>query len=146
MPKLSVIIIAKNESENIAECIKSASFANEVIVLDSGSSDNTVPLAEKLGAKVFNKPVVTTNFLSASNLIKNNEDGLIVDISVDGIFEGVKQLIENEELIFTIFLASKSDDIDIDTQKNWQKLWNDLNVKNEIRLAENRVISYFKNS
>ena len=56
MPKLSVIIIAKNESENIAECIKSASFANEVIVLDSGSSDNTVPLAKKLGAKVFNRP------------------------------------------------------------------------------------------
>jgi glycosyltransferase involved in cell wall biosynthesis len=56
MPKLSVIIIAKNESENIAECIKSASFANEVIVLDSGSSDNTLPLAKKLGAKVFNRP------------------------------------------------------------------------------------------
>jgi glycosyltransferase involved in cell wall biosynthesis len=56
MPKLSVIIIAKNESENIADCIKSANFANEVIVLDSGSSDNTVSLAKKYGAKVFNKP------------------------------------------------------------------------------------------
>jgi len=56
MPKLSVIIITKNESQNIADCIKSANFANEVIVLDSGSSDNTVSLAKKLGAKVFNKP------------------------------------------------------------------------------------------
>ncbi|MEY3745820.1 MAG: Lipopolysaccharide core biosynthesis glycosyltransferase WaaE, partial [Pseudomonadota bacterium] len=56
MPKLSVIIIAKNESLNITDCIKSANFANEVIVLDSGSSDNTVSLAKKLGAKVFNKP------------------------------------------------------------------------------------------
>ena len=57
-----------------------------------------------------------------------------------------ERLIENEELIFTVFLASKSDEIDMDTQKNWQKLWNDLNVKNEIRLAENIVISSFKNT
>jgi hypothetical protein len=32
-----------------------------------------------------------------------------------------ERLIENEELIFTVFLASKSDDIEFDTQKNWQK-------------------------
>ena len=56
MPRLSVIIIAKNESENIADCIRSANFADEVVVLDSGSSDNTNAIARKLGAKVFNKP------------------------------------------------------------------------------------------
>ena len=56
MPRLSVIIIAKNESENIADCIKSANFADEVIVLDSGSSDNTISIAKKLGAKVLFKP------------------------------------------------------------------------------------------
>lgn len=49
-------------------------------------------------AKVFNKPIVTTNFLSASNLINNNEDGLIVDVSEEGIYQGVKNLLENEEL------------------------------------------------
>ena len=42
---ISVIIIAKNEAHNIVDCIKSAAFANEVLVLDSGSSDNTVALA-----------------------------------------------------------------------------------------------------
>ncbi len=56
MPRLSVIIIAKNESKNIADCIKSANFADEIIVLDSGSSDNTILLAKKLGAKVFTRP------------------------------------------------------------------------------------------
>lgn len=49
-------------------------------------------------AKVFGKPVVTTNFLSASNLIKHEEDGLIVEISEDGIYEGVKRLLSNENL------------------------------------------------
>lgn len=49
-------------------------------------------------AKVFNKPVITTNFLSASNLITHNEDGLITEISEEGIYQGVKMLLENETL------------------------------------------------
>lgn len=49
-------------------------------------------------AKIFNKPVVTTNFLSASNLIQNEKDGLIVEITEDGIYEGVKRLLSDEKL------------------------------------------------
>ncbi len=50
--KLSVIIITKNEAANIAECLKSVSFADEFIVVDSGSTDGTVELARALGAVV----------------------------------------------------------------------------------------------
>jgi glycosyltransferase involved in cell wall biosynthesis len=50
--KLSVIIITKNEATNIAECLASASFADELIVLDSGSTDATASIAAQLGAKV----------------------------------------------------------------------------------------------
>ncbi len=49
---LSVVIVAKNEARNIAECIASASFADEVVVLDSGSSDRTAAIAAAAGAKV----------------------------------------------------------------------------------------------
>lgn len=52
-PKLSVIIVAKNESSNIQDCIASAAWAEEVIVLDSGSRDGTVELATQAGAKVI---------------------------------------------------------------------------------------------
>jgi len=48
-------------------------------------------------AKIFNKPVVVTNVASASNLIMDNEDGLIVGINEQGIFEGVKALLIDEE-------------------------------------------------
>ncbi len=49
-------------------------------------------------AKIFNRPVVTTNFPSASKLIKNNEDGLITDFSIHAIYESVKSLLTNEKL------------------------------------------------
>jgi glycosyltransferase involved in cell wall biosynthesis len=49
-------------------------------------------------AKIFNKPVVTTNVVSASNLIVNNKDGLIVEISEEGVYKGVKTLLTNNEL------------------------------------------------
>lgn len=49
---LSVIIVTKNESQNIAACIGSVSFASEILVLDSGSTDDTVDLAKAAGATV----------------------------------------------------------------------------------------------
>lgn len=48
-------------------------------------------------AKIFNLPLVTTAVLSASNLIEDREDGLIVPISVGGIYFGVRELITNKE-------------------------------------------------
>ena len=54
MPGISVVIITLNEERNIARCIKSVSgLADEVLVVDSYSSDNTCGLAESLGARVI---------------------------------------------------------------------------------------------
>jgi glycosyltransferase involved in cell wall biosynthesis len=50
MPRLSVIIITKNEAANIAECLDSVAFADERIVVDSGSEDDTVAIATGKGA------------------------------------------------------------------------------------------------
>ena len=49
---LSVIVITKNEASNIAACLASVSFAKEVIVVDSGSFDDTVVIAQQMGALV----------------------------------------------------------------------------------------------
>ena len=57
MNKLSVAIITYNEERNIARCIKSViDFASEIIVMDSGSTDETVNIAKSLGAKVYHQP------------------------------------------------------------------------------------------
>ncbi|MCM8801503.1 MAG: glycosyltransferase family 2 protein [Candidatus Omnitrophica bacterium] len=53
---LSVIILAKNEQDNIKECIESVrGWADEVIVVDDESTDETVSIAKSLGAKVLQR-------------------------------------------------------------------------------------------
>jgi glycosyltransferase involved in cell wall biosynthesis len=54
--KLSVYIIAFNESEKIRDCINSILWADEIILADSFSTDGTSEIAEELGAKVVHIP------------------------------------------------------------------------------------------
>jgi glycosyltransferase involved in cell wall biosynthesis len=56
MTRLSVVIVAKNESANIVDCVRSCGFADEVVVVDSGSTDGTPDLARAEGAKVLVTP------------------------------------------------------------------------------------------
>jgi len=51
----SVVIITKNEERNISDAINSALFADEVVLVDSGSSDLTCVIAKKLGVKVIHQ-------------------------------------------------------------------------------------------
>lgn len=50
--RLTVGILALNEERHIARCLQSAAFADECLVVDSGSTDRTVAIAESLGALV----------------------------------------------------------------------------------------------
>ena len=54
--KISATIITYNEERNIVRSIESLRCADEIIVVDSGSSDRTVELAQNLGAKVIESP------------------------------------------------------------------------------------------
>ena len=49
---LSVILITKNEEANLKDCLESVSFADEIIVVDSQSSDKTQEIARSFGAKL----------------------------------------------------------------------------------------------
>lgn len=51
-PRLTIGILTMNEERRIEACIRSALFADEIVVVDSGSKDNTIALAQNLGAQV----------------------------------------------------------------------------------------------
>ena len=65
--KLSVLILTYNEEKNIAACIQSAAFADEVVVIDSGSTDRTREIAEGLGARFVVHPMDEDGFAGQRN-------------------------------------------------------------------------------
>ena len=50
---VSVVLLARNEEVNIRDCLESCAFAEELIVVDDGSTDSTVAIAKELGAKIY---------------------------------------------------------------------------------------------
>lgn len=53
---VTVVIAAHNEAHHIAECIESVSWADEVLVVENDSSDDTIAQAESAGAAAFSHP------------------------------------------------------------------------------------------
>ncbi|MCY3771638.1 MAG: glycosyltransferase family 2 protein [Gemmatimonadetes bacterium] len=50
---ISIIIIARNEADRIEPCLRSARFADEIVLVDSGSTDDTVAIAQKYADRVI---------------------------------------------------------------------------------------------
>lgn len=55
-PRLSACIIAFNEADRIGDCLASLAFCDEIVVVDSGSTDGTRAVAEHAGARVLVRP------------------------------------------------------------------------------------------
>lgn len=52
---ISVVLITLNEEKNLRGCLDSVKWADEIVVVDSGSKDETIAIAEKHGARVFER-------------------------------------------------------------------------------------------
>ena len=83
MNKLSVVIIALNEEENIGRCLESVrGVADEIVVVDSGSKDKTVSIAESRNARVIHR--VFTNYIEQKNFAAQQASGdFILNLDAD---------------------------------------------------------------
>lgn len=82
MPKLSVVIITLNEEKNIARCLSSVkSIADDIVIVDSGSTDQTLAIAKEFGAVIINQPFL--GYIEQKNFaLDAAEDGYL--LSLDG--------------------------------------------------------------
>jgi glycosyltransferase involved in cell wall biosynthesis len=80
---VSVVVPIRNEEENLDRCLSSIAWVDEIFVVDSGSTDNSVAIAERYGAKViqfqFNGTWPKKKNWSLQNLPFRNEWVLILD-------------------------------------------------------------------
>src|SRR5258708_2317250 len=53
---VSVVVLTRDEEPNIRRCLASVAWADQVVVVDSGSVDDTVPIARALGAEELEQP------------------------------------------------------------------------------------------
>ena len=81
--KISVFIIAKNEEKNIERCLRSVTWADEIVLVDSESTDRTREIAARFTDKVFTNPFA--DYASQKNfaLAKTSADWVLLK-RVDG--------------------------------------------------------------
>ncbi|MGE0763997.1 MAG: glycosyltransferase family 2 protein [Bdellovibrionales bacterium] len=102
MRSLSLVVITKNEAHNIARCLDSVPFATDKVVVDSGSTDETVAIAKRHGARVFTEEwkgfyqqkVKATNFAAHDWVLNLDADEALSPEAA----EEVQKLLNESEL------------------------------------------------
>ena len=107
MSKLSAIILTKNEERMIADCIDSISFCDEIIVIDSGSSDRTADLAKHMGAKVFH--LLSGSFSDRRNYgLKKTKNKWVLYIDADErvspeLKKNILEVVEKDKSSYSVY-------------------------------------------
>jgi len=96
-PQLSAVIITKNEEKKIKDCINSVFFADEIIVIDSRSSDRTIAIVKSFGEKVVTYESDFKDFATQKNfaLSKAKNDWVLFVDADERISVDLKEEIQN---------------------------------------------------
>lgn len=90
---LTAIVLTKNEAKNIADCLASLGWVDELIIIDDYSKDATVTLAKKAGAKIYRRKL-NNNFASQRNFgLKKARGEWVLFVDAD---ERVSQKLKEE--------------------------------------------------
>ena len=128
-PLLTASIIAKNEEDMIGAMLDSIEGIDNIVIADTGSTDNTIKLARKKGAKVFTQYKWNDHFSEARNYSKSKCKGeWLMIIDCDEEFKGSMKSLR-------AFLES-------DTMKDYDAIYFPVNtgveVNDQIRVVRNR--------
>ena len=110
VPTLTIAVLTKNEAHRIEACLASAAFADQVVVVDSGSTDNTVALSRQAGAEVFEYPDWQGFAVQRNRLIAHAK--------CDYIF-----FLDADELITPAFQKELQAIVQSNAQAVWQIQW-----------------------
>ncbi|MBJ7536847.1 glycosyltransferase family 2 protein [Marinomonas transparens] len=81
--KISGNIITLNEEKNIADCIKSMlEVCDDIVVVDSGSTDKTIEIAQSLGANIVNQPYLGDGF-QKNVALKHTQNDWVLSLDAD---------------------------------------------------------------
>lgn len=111
MSKISAIIITKNEEAMIADCIDSVQFCDEIIVIDSHSTDRTADIANRMECRVF--PVELESFAQRRNFgLSRAKYEWILYIDADErispeLAQEIKAVVQKNELVFAAFKVQR---------------------------------------
>ncbi len=101
---ITVVVMAYNEEENISDCLASAKFADELLVIDSGSQDKTDEIALKFGAKILQRPLNNDYGAQRNFAIANAKHEWIMMLDADeriteSLADEIKQIVtENKHV------------------------------------------------
>ena len=114
--KISACLIVKNEKDHIRNVLSSLIGVDEMIVVDTGSQDNTVELAREMGAQVFTDYQWNDDFAEARNHALNKCTGdWVISIDADEILEPggvekIRAILESarpDQLHFSVDMTAK---------------------------------------
>jgi len=93
-PSLSVVIIARNEAANIRDCLASVAFADEIIVVDSESTDATAAICREAGARVIVQPFVGFGQQKNAGIVRATGDWILNLDADERVTEGLRDEIQ----------------------------------------------------
>lgn len=158
--KISACYIVKNEAKNLAKSIKSLkNQVNEIVVVDTGSTDNTIVVARKLGARVYNFPW-QDDFSKARNfaLSKAKGDWLIL-LDADEYFTAktagnIRQVIRQAQQADALLIQMVNYDVDkaeiqdyfyqLRIVCNQQGLHYEGKIHEELKLSDGKSMKFFR--
>ena len=158
--KISACYIVKNEAKNLTKSIKSLkNQVNEIVVVDTGSTDNTIVVARKLGAKIYSFPW-QDDFSKARNfaLSKAKGDWLIL-LDADEYFTAktagnIRQVIRQAQQADGLLIQMVNYDVDkaeiqdyfyqLRIVRNQQGLHYEGKIHEELKLSEGKSMKFFR--